>query len=199
MPLFLPLPGVHNASNALAAVAVALIHGIDPATIRHQLRGVRLPSLRMQRVAFRGVTLFLDCYNANPASLAAAVDELSTRPTSGRRILVVGDMLELGPRSAELHRAAGRDVGKRVDVLWCVGQASREILAGALEMGLHPENAFWSPTVEKAAEDAFVAPTRGDVAVLKASRGMRLERLAETLRRPRGRVPASGTEVRKVG
>jgi UDP-N-acetylmuramoyl-tripeptide--D-alanyl-D-alanine ligase len=153
----------------------------------------------MQRVAFRGVTLFLDCYNANPASLAAAVDELSTRPTSGRRILVVGDMLELGPRSAELHREAGRDVGKRVDVLWCVGQASREILAGALEMGLHPENAFWSPTVEKAAEDAFVAPTRGDVAVLKASRGMRLERLAETLRRSRRSVPTSGAEVRKVG
>jgi UDP-N-acetylmuramoyl-tripeptide--D-alanyl-D-alanine ligase len=199
MPLFLPLPGVHNASNALAAVAVALLHGIDPATIRQQLRGVRLPSLRMQRVAFRGVTLFLDCYNANPASLAAAVDELSTRPTSGRRILVVGDMLELGPRSAELHREAGRNVGKRIDVLWCVGPAAKEILAGALEMGLHPENAFWSPTVEQAAEDAFVAPTRGDVAVLKASRGMRLERLAQTLRRSRSRVPASAAEVRKVG
>jgi hypothetical protein len=88
MPLFLPVPGRHNVSNAMAAVALGMIHGIDPATIRIQLRGVRLPSLRMQRVAFRGVTLFLDCYNANPASLAAAVDELSTRPTPGRRILV---------------------------------------------------------------------------------------------------------------
>ncbi len=199
MPLFLPLPGVHNASNALAAVAVALLHGVDPATIRHQLRGVRLPSLRMQRLTFRGVTLFLDCYNANPASLAAAVDELATRPTSGRRILVVGDMLELGPRAADLHHAAGLDVGRRIDVLWCVGPASRALFDGALEAGLHPENAFWSPTVEQAMEDAFVAPTRGDVAVLKASRGMRLERLAQTLRRARGRVPTADGEVRKVG
>src|SRR5439155_591092 len=107
MPIFLPLPGRHNASNALAAVTVGLIHGLDPLTIRHQLRGVRLPSLRMQRVAFRGVTMFLDCYNANPASLAAAVDELSTRATPGRRVLVVGDMLELGPRAVDLHLEAG--------------------------------------------------------------------------------------------
>jgi UDP-N-acetylmuramoyl-tripeptide--D-alanyl-D-alanine ligase len=199
MPLFLPVPGRHNVSNAMAAVALGMIHGIDPATIRIQLRGVRLPSLRMQRVAFRGVTLFLDCYNANPASLAAAVEDLSTRTATGRRILVAGDMLELGSRSAELHRAAGRDLGKRVDVLWCVGQASRDTLEGALEAGLHPENAFWSPTVEHAIAEAAVAPTRGDVVLVKASRGMRLERLADTLRRTRTSAPASSGEVRKVG
>jgi UDP-N-acetylmuramoyl-tripeptide--D-alanyl-D-alanine ligase len=199
MPLFLPVPGRHNVSNAMAAVALGMIHGIDPATIRVQLRGVRLPSLRMQRVAFRGVTLFLDCYNANPASLAAAVEDLSTRTATGRRILVAGDMLELGSRSAELHRAAGRDLAKRVDVLWCVGQASHETLEGALEGGLHPENAFWSPTVEHAIAEAAVAPTRGDVVLVKASRGMRLERLADTLRRTRASAPAATGEVRKVG
>jgi UDP-N-acetylmuramoyl-tripeptide--D-alanyl-D-alanine ligase len=207
MPLFVPVPGRHNVSNAMAAVAVGMVHGIDPATIRVQLRGVRLPSLRMQRVAFRGVTLFLDCYNANPASLAAAVDELSTRPTSGRRILVVGDMLELGPRSAELHHAAGLEIGRRVDVLWCVGTASRALMEGALESGLHPENAFWSATPEHAMSDPAVAPTRGDVVLLKASRGMRLERLADTLRRARvaaatRRAEVSGDvsgEVRRVG
>jgi UDP-N-acetylmuramoyl-tripeptide--D-alanyl-D-alanine ligase len=199
MPLFLPVPGRHNVSNAMAAVAVGLVHGIDPATIRVQLRGVRLPSLRMQRVAFRGVTLFLDCYNANPASLAAAVEDLSTRTATGRRILVSGDMLELGSRSAELHRAAGRDLARRVDVLWCIGQQSRETLEGALDAGLHPENAFWSPTVEHAMAEAAVAPTRGDVVLVKASRGMRLERLADTLRRTRAAAPAAAGEVRKVG
>jgi UDP-N-acetylmuramoyl-tripeptide--D-alanyl-D-alanine ligase len=199
MPLFLPLAGRHNVSNALAAVAVAMIHGVDPDAIRRQLRGVRLPSLRMQRVTFRGVTLFLDCYNANPGSLTAAVEELSTRPTSGRRVLVVGDMLELGARSAELHREAGRDLAKRVDVLWCVGPASRETREGALEAGLHPENVFWSPTVEQAMAEPAVAPTRGDVVLVKASRGMRLERLADTLRRTRSTLPTSGAEVRKVG
>ncbi len=199
MPLFLPVPGLHNASNALAAVAVGLIHGIEAEQIRRQLRGVRLPSLRMQRSTFRGVTVFLDCYNANPASLTAAVDELATRPATGRKILVVGDMLELGARSAELHHAAGREIGKRVDVLWCVGPESRRLFEAARDAGLHPENAFWSPTVEKAMSDACVAPSRGDQVLLKASRGMRLERLAETLRRTRGTQPAPTGDVRKVG
>ena len=199
MPLFLPVPGRHNISNAMAAVAVGLIHGIDPAIIRQQLRGVRLPSLRMQRVAFRGVTLFLDCYNANPGSLAAAVDDLSTRTATGRRILVTGDMLELGARSAELHRTAGRELAKRVDVLWCIGPASQATYEGAIEAGLHPENAFWSPTVEQAMAEAAVAPARGDVVLVKASRGMRLERLADTLRRARTTMPRSSPQVRKVG
>jgi UDP-N-acetylmuramoyl-tripeptide--D-alanyl-D-alanine ligase len=199
MPLFLPLAGRHNVSNALAAATVAMIHGVDPAVVRQQLRGVRLPSLRMQRVTFRGVTMFLDCYNANPGSLAAATEELSTRPAAGRRVLVVGDMLELGARSADLHRQAGHDAAKRVDVLWCVGAASRETREGALEAGLHPENVFWSPTVEQAIAEPAVAPTRGDVVLLKASRGMRLERLADTLRRARTTMPTSSAEVRKVG
>ena len=73
----------------------------------------------------------------------------------------------------------------------------REDLEGALEAGLHPENAFWSPTVEQAAADSFVAPTHGDVAVLKASRGMRLERLADVLRKAKTRMPV-GAEVRKA-
>jgi UDP-N-acetylmuramoyl-tripeptide--D-alanyl-D-alanine ligase len=200
MPLFLPVPGRHNLSNAIAAVTVGLVHGIDPATIRIQLRGVRLPSLRMQRVTFRGVTLFLDCYNANPASLAAAVEDLATRPAQGRRILVVGDMLELGDRSAALHREAGRKIGSRVDVLWCVGENSRETMAGAIEAGLHPENAFWSATTEEAMAGSLVSPSRGDVVLVKGSRGMRLERLAETLRRSRPHMPTpESADVRKVG
>ena len=198
MPLFLPVPGRHNASNALAAVAVGLVHGIAPAAIRTQLRGVRLPSLRMQRVAFRGITLLLDCYNANPASLAAGVDELVERPAQGRRILVAGDMLELGPRSEAFHREAGRRIGARVDALWCVGQSARHLLEGALEAGLPQESAFWSATVDEAIAAPRVCPRRGDVALLKASRGMRLERLADTLRRARPAVAPAG-DVRKVG
>jgi UDP-N-acetylmuramoyl-tripeptide--D-alanyl-D-alanine ligase len=114
-------------------------------------------------------------------------------------VLVVGDMLELGPRTAELHREAGRRMASRVDVLWCIGTASRDTMSGAVEAGLHPENAFWSPTVEHAMSEPLVAPTRGDVVLVKASRGMRLERLAETLRRTRTNVTAPAAEVRKVG
>ncbi len=206
MPLFLPLPGLHNASNAMAAVTVGMLHGVSPADIRVQLRGVRLPSLRLQRVAIRGATMLLDCYNANPASLAVAVDELSARAIAGRRILVTGDMLELGRRSPEYHRAAGARLPGRVDVLWCIGREARQTYEGALDAGFDASRAFWSPTVEGAEAAPCVALERGDIVLLKASRGMRLERLAETLRRvrrpaaPRVAEPASsGADVRKVG
>jgi UDP-N-acetylmuramoyl-tripeptide--D-alanyl-D-alanine ligase len=198
MPLFLPVPGVHNAWNAMAAAAVGLVHGVDPAEIRARLRGVRLPSLRMQRVTFRGVTIVLDCYNANPGSLAAGVEELAARAATGRRVLVVGDMLELGRRTEELHLDAGRRIGGRVDELWCVGPFARLIRDAAVEAGLAPDRAHWSPTVEHALAEPLVAPARGDVLLLKASRGMRLERLADVLRRPQPPARTAG-EVRKVG
>jgi len=183
MRIFLPVPGLHNVPNALAAVAVGLLQGIEPGALREALRGVRLPSMRMQRIALGGRTLLLDCYNANPASLHAAVEELSARPARGRRVLVMGDMRELGPRSADLHYAAGRHAASRVDFLWCVGPESRHAYEAARDEGLEDDRLAWSPTVEDAAAVPAVRLARGDVALLKASRGMRLERLADVLRR----------------
>lgn len=200
MRMFLPVPGLHNVQNALAAVAVGLVAGATPAQIREALRDVRLPSMRMQRLTFGRRTLFLDCYNANPASMRAAVEELAARPCSGRRVLVLGDMLELGRASEELHEAAGRHAASRVDVLWCVGAASRAAREAAVEAGLPPERCFWSPTVEEAAAHPQVRLDAGDTALLKASRGVRLERLADALRRSGGAAAAPAVaDTRRVG
>jgi UDP-N-acetylmuramoyl-tripeptide--D-alanyl-D-alanine ligase len=190
MRIFLPVPGLHNVQNALAAVAVGLLRGIEPGALREALRGVRLPSMRMQRIALGGRTLLLDCYNANPASLRAAVEELAARPARGRRVLVMGDMRELGPRSADLHWAAGRHAASRVDFLWCVGPESRQAFEAARDAGLPEDRLAWSPSVEDAAAVPAVRLARGDVALLKASRGMRLERLADVLRRGAAERPA---------
>jgi UDP-N-acetylmuramoyl-tripeptide--D-alanyl-D-alanine ligase len=190
--MFLPVAGVHNARNALLAVAVGLVHGLSAEQMRASLREVRLPSMRLQRMAVRGATLVLDCYNANPASMEAAIEELVARPLprpaaggapTGRRVFVLGDMRELGPRSADYHYALGRLAARRVDALWCVGPEARFAYEAALDAGMDSSRALWFQTVEAAMESPSVTLRPGDVALLKASRALRLERLAQPIRR----------------
>lgn len=189
--MFLPVPGLHNARNAVLAAAAGLLQGATAEAMRAAFRDVRLPAMRLQRMAVRGATLVLDCYNANPASVEAAVEELSSRGAKGRRVLVLGDMLELGPQSGDYHYAAGRFAAPRVDALWCVGPESRLAYEAALDAGMDSSRALWFQSVEAAAESEALALRRGDVALLKASRGVRLERLADPLRR-RIAQPRSG-------
>jgi UDP-N-acetylmuramoyl-tripeptide--D-alanyl-D-alanine ligase len=200
--MFLPVPGLHNARNAILAVATGLVHGLSAESIRESLRAVRLPAMRLQRMAVRGATLILDCYNANPASVAAALEEMAARPAPaagsgrGRRVFVLGDMLELGDRSDDLHYAIGRSAARKVDALWCVGPASRAAYDAALDAGMDSSRALWFQSVEAAAESPAMVLRRGDVAMLKGSRGMRLERLAVPLRR---RIAADADSVAGAG
>lgn len=181
--LALPVVGVHNASNALAAAAVGLALGVTADEIAEGLARVRLPQLRMQQHVVGDVSFLLDCYNANPASLAAAVNELSARRDAGRRVLVVGDMCELGAASPAIHERMGRRVAGQFDVLWCVGKDARHLYEGALAAGTHPDQAFWSPTPEEAIDRPLVELVPGDHVLFKASRTLRLERLADAFRR----------------
>jgi len=185
------VPGLHNLSNALAAVAVGLAHGVTPYEIAAGLATVKLPEMRMQVVQHRGVTFVLDCYNSNPASLEAAVEELAARASSRRRVVVLGDMLELGRHTERLHCEAGAGMAGRVDVLWCVGPESKATAAAALEAGLHPEQVFWSPTTQHAIQDLHVRLVGGDAVLFKGSRAMGLERLANALEE--NLEPESGT------
>jgi UDP-N-acetylmuramoyl-tripeptide--D-alanyl-D-alanine ligase len=204
--MFLPVPGIHNVRNALLAAAVGLVHGLSAEQIREGFRDVRLPAMRLQRMAVRGATLVLDCYNANPDSMEAGIEELSARSTRGRRVLVMGDMLELGPRSADYHYAIGRIAAKKVDALWCVGSDSRFAYEAALDAGMDSSRALWFQSVDAAMESPAMVLRRGDVALLKASRGMRIERLAEPLSRRIGSdagasdpAPAADDGSRMVG
>ena len=203
MRVYLPVIGMHNARNAMAAVAVALSLGVGPTDVRAGLRRVRLPGMRLELRRLGGLPVLLDCYNANPESLRSAVDELVARARGRRRILVLGDMRELGPRADALHRECGRELARRVDVLWCVGSEARAAYEAAIEAGLHPEQAFWSADVEDALREPAVHPAEGDLVLFKASRGVALERLAEGLfptraRRARAAGTTSAAERQRV-
>ena len=107
MPFQIPAYGMHNVSNALAAVAVGLWLGLDPAHIQRALGAYVAPPMRMTRERVGGVVLLNDAYNANPRSMDEAITELCQRPCAGRRVAVLGEMLELG-ESADDHASPPR-------------------------------------------------------------------------------------------
>ncbi|MCH7488722.1 MAG: UDP-N-acetylmuramoyl-tripeptide--D-alanyl-D-alanine ligase [Chloroflexi bacterium] len=172
------LPGRHSVSNALAAAAVALADGMPLADVAAALGEVQ-PPLRIQVHRLKGGgTLLDDTYNAGPASMAAALDLLAEIP--GRRIAVLGDMLELGPAEREEHLALGRRAAETVDVLHTVGELGALIAEAAREAGLR-ETHHWPD--KDAAGEALAADLRqDDVVLLKASRALALETLVPLLK-----------------
>jgi UDP-N-acetylmuramoyl-tripeptide--D-alanyl-D-alanine ligase len=177
----LPLVGAHNLTNFLAAAAAAHAAGLAPEAIAAAASQVApAPHRGEVRLLAAGVTLLDDCYNSNPAAVAAAVSALGLA-AARRRVAVLGDMLELGPRGPELHRQAGRALAGRVELVVGVGALARDILAGAREAGL-PEGAllaFPDAATAAAALPGLVQP--GDAVLVKGSRGVRLEAVVEAL------------------
>src|SRR6185503_7372334 len=128
-------------------------------------------------------TLFDDCYNANPQSLRAAVRVLAGLHGYRRRVLVMGDMLELGERSDELHRELGREAAAAgVDSILLVGTHVEAAASGAREGGLGPDSLVHFRSTEEAARGAAELVQRGDVVLVKGSRGMALERVVAALK-----------------
>ena len=138
---------------------------------------VRFSALRGERVALgRGATVVNDCYNANPLSMRAALDDLAMQQPAGRRVAVLGDMLELGPAEPEHHREIGAYAATAgVDVLIAVGPRSRAMLER------FDGESFAADDAAIAAELADRVVQAGDVVLVKASRGVGLEVVAEAL------------------
>ena len=173
---FLPLLGSHNISNALAAVAVALDRGISLSAIVSALATLKPADKRGQVVQMGNVRVINDCYNSNPKALAAMVDALRSTPAK-RRIVVAGEMLELGPAGEEMHRSAGVHIaGGNVDALVGVRGLARPMVEAALAKGMRAE---FVDTPEEAAEWLARETRDGDVVLLKASRGVKLEKALE--------------------
>jgi UDP-N-acetylmuramoyl-tripeptide--D-alanyl-D-alanine ligase len=170
--LELPFTSAHMRRNAQAAVAAARAVGVDPSGAVD----LELSARRGQVLERDGVTVIDDCYNANPLSMRAALDDLATKRPDGRRIAVLGDMLELGPTEVEEHRAVGshaRESG--VDVLVTVGPLAAE-MAGRFEGEVHSVQ-----TAGEAAELVRGLVRPGDLVLVKASRGVALEAVTEAL------------------
>jgi UDP-N-acetylmuramoyl-tripeptide--D-alanyl-D-alanine ligase len=177
----LHLLGRHNVHNALAAIAAGLKSGIPLAECAAALGELRAGDKRGEVIEWRGATLINDCYNSNPRALDAMVDALLAMPagTEGRHIAVAGEMLELGPESEALHRACGRRMAEcGVDLIVGVRGLAQALVEGASE---HGADAIFVATPEEAGTWLRANLRAGDVALLKASRGVRLERALAAL------------------
>lgn len=179
----LQIPGRHNVYNALAAAAVGQVCGVGWADIRQALADFRPLSMRSETLRKNGICVINDCYNANPSSVRAAIDVLISRQSEkGRRVAVLGDMLELGSRSTELHSEVGRyAVTKGIDILATVGPLSAHTVAAARVAGLPCERAMHFDSAKAMARFVHSALTPGDVVLVKGSRGMCLERIVDDL------------------
>ena len=118
-PVHFPLLGKHNVYNVLAAAAVALEHGITPSEIASALPSLQPADKRGQVVQLGNITVLYDCYNSSPKALMAAADALRAMPAR-RRIVVAGEMLELGPTGEQLHRECGRCIAEMPLEIWQV-------------------------------------------------------------------------------
>lgn len=177
----LPLPGRHNVYNALAAAAVGSRMGLTAETIAAGLAATNVSAMRMQVfTSATGVTVINDAYNANPASMKAAVETLAAMRVPGRRIAVLGDMAELGSLTELAHFDLGELVARSgVDVLVTVGERAVRIAEGARAEGMEPEMVRPCRTPEEASEVLDDIAGQGDAVLVKASRVMGLERVVE--------------------
>ena len=178
----LRVQGAHNVTNALAAGAIGAVLGLPGAVIAQGLLRFRPAAMRSQVLVSHGVKLIIDCYNANPASMKAAVELLAQAGENRRTIAVLGDMLELGPNAAQMHEEIGGFVAHHgIDQLVACGILGRSLAQGARQAGLDCARIAEVPDAQAAvtAVKAIVEP--GDVVLIKASRGMRLELVADAL------------------
>jgi UDP-N-acetylmuramoyl-tripeptide--D-alanyl-D-alanine ligase len=182
----LPLPGVHNAANAAAALAAVLALGLPPAPAAAAMAAVVLPPHRSALVPVRGRTVLDDCYNANPASMAAALRTVAGLPGAGARAFaVLGDMLELGPQQEALHHDVGALAARHgLAGLVALGSLAAHYVAGAAAAGMSAERLAHVATPKEAAAQVMTWTRPGDWVLVKASRGPRLERVIEALQEP---------------
>jgi UDP-N-acetylmuramoyl-tripeptide--D-alanyl-D-alanine ligase len=174
----LPLVGTHNIYNALAAVATAMERGLSLAESVGALATVAPADKRGSVVQVGNITVINDCYNSNPTALDAMVDTLAAMPAK-RRIVVAGEMLELGPSGEELHRRSGEHIAKKgIDILVGVRGLAQPMVEAAGHAGIRAE---FVATPEEAGEWLVRETREGDVVLLKASRGVKLERALEAV------------------
>jgi UDP-N-acetylmuramoyl-tripeptide--D-alanyl-D-alanine ligase len=175
-PAQLPLLGRHNIYNALAAIAVAVHEGVPLGDALTTLAAAKPADKRGQVIRANGITVINDCYNSNPKALDGMVDALMKIPAE-RHIVIAGEMLELGDAGEELHRASGRHMAEnKIDVLVGVRGLAQYMVEEARNAGVASE---FVAAPEEAGQWLARETRPGDAVLLKASRGVKLERALE--------------------
>lgn len=172
-PVYLPLEGAHYVCDAMAAVSVGLELGISVENIQKGLADFQNMEGRQEIFDYQGITVIKDCYNAGPESMAAALQVLKNR--TGRKIAVLGDMLELGDHSYRAHFETGVTAAKCADLLLCYGPECAAMAEGALEGGMKKEFLYHFTDRVLLAETLRQLSATGDVMLFKGSRGMKME------------------------
>ncbi len=173
--------GNHNVSNALAALAVAMKYGIEPAVAKTGLENYRPISMRGGIRNVNGITVIDDTYNASPDSMKSAIDVLTALGNVKRRVAVLADILELGEISKECHRQVGEYIAtQKVDEVITIGMEAAAIIEGIKEHNSKIKVAHYD-TREQAKEALEADLTSGDAVIFKGSRGMKLDQLVKDL------------------
>jgi UDP-N-acetylmuramoyl-tripeptide--D-alanyl-D-alanine ligase len=179
----LPMSGRHNLSNALAAAAVGTAFDMSAGEIAAALKTATPPKMRGEVLNFAaGFTVIDDSYNSNPKSLLNMVRTMAEGGSGSKRLIVIaGEMLELGPDEAELHRQAGAEIAKAgVNVLWGVRGLAKEIVGGANSAGL-VNTRFFESSANVAVE--IISEVReGDLVLIKGSRGVATDKVVAALK-----------------
>lgn len=175
-PVQLPWDGGHQAMNAAAAGAVGLALGMPPENIVHGLQSVRADGTHFRRLSFGGLTVLDDTYNAGPASMCAGLNVLARE--TGRRIAVLGDMLELGNLEVASHREMGHVAAQSADLVLTVGERGQHIAESAQASGVKVQAFSDRHTCYRWLRDHL---RDGDVIYVKASRLMQLDLLVQAL------------------
>jgi len=173
----LPLEGEHYVLDALAAVTVGMKMGVTPENIAKSLGAFQNMEGRQEIYEKNGFTIISDCYNAGPESMTAALTVLGNR--AGRRVAVLGDMLELGVCADAEHYKVGRVAAEKADVLLAYGEHSLRLLYGAITGGMSPIMARAFTDKAKLVDALKQMAKPGDVLLFKGSRGMQMEKVLE--------------------
>ncbi len=180
----LKVPGEHNLYNALGAAAAGKCMGITSRKIANALNGFTASARRMQIKKRRGIILYDDCYNANPSSMHQALKVLGNVKVRGSKVAVLGDMLELGPMAARLHYEAGAQAADSgISSLFTTGCWGRQIIEGARASGFPKKASQYYRDITTLNARLMRVLKPGDAILVKASRGMKLERVSECVLR----------------
>lgn len=182
IPVRLHACGRHALMNALAATAAAHALGIEPGTIRAGLEQFRPADRRFTVEQVGQLTLIDDSYNANPASMAAALATLAEVKDGRQAFIALGDMLELGPETERHHRNLGAQAARLATRLYLKGALASVVAEGAVSAGLDPSRIVITESHEEIAADILKESESGDLVLVKGSRGMGMDRIAQLLR-----------------